>query len=156
PARCRRRRRVGAQPELLSDLAFDGGRDLGMLAQEVARVLAALADALAPERVPGPGLLEDALLRRDVDELALLREAGAVEDVELRRAERRRDLVLHDLHLGAAADHLVAVLDGAEAADVEPDRGVELERVAAGRGLGVPEEHPDLHADLVDEDDDRA
>src|SRR5205085_4516867 len=79
-ARRRRRRRVGAQPELLSDLALDRGRDLGMLAQEVARVLAALADALAPEGVPGTGLFDDALLRRDVDELALLRDAGAVED----------------------------------------------------------------------------
>src|SRR5690242_7511503 len=119
PARRRRRRRVGAQPELLPHLCFDGSRDLGVLAQEVARVLAALADALAPEGVPGAGLLEDALLRRDVDELALLRDTDAVEDVELRLAEGRRDLVLHDLHLGAAADHLVAMLDGAEAADVE-------------------------------------
>ena len=32
---------------------------------------------------------------------------------------------------------------------------VELERVAAGRGLGVAEHDADLHADLVDEDDDR-
>src|SRR5262245_10887058 len=150
-----RRRRVGSQPELLPHLRLDRGRDLRMLAQEVARVLAALADALALEGVPGAGLLEDTLLGADVDQLALLRDAGAVEDVELRLSERRRDLVLHDLHLGAAADDLVAVLDGAEAADVEPYRGVELERIAAGGGLGVPEEHPDLHPDLVDEDDDR-
>src|SRR4029077_2730636 len=122
----------------------------------VARVLAALADALAPEGVPGAGLLDDALLRRDVDELALFRDAGAVEDVELRLAKRRRDLVLHDLHLGAAADHLVAVLDGAEPADVEPHGGIELERVAPRGGLRIPEQDADLHADLVDEDDDRA
>ena len=66
--------------------------------------------------------------------------------------ERRRDLVLHHLDAGAVADDLVAVLDGADAADVEPDRGVEFERVAAGGGLGVAEHHADLHADLVDED----
>ena len=35
----------------------------------------------------------------------------------------------------------------------QPHRGVELERVAAGRGLGVAEHDADLHADLVDEDD---
>src|SRR3989442_12273167 len=34
-------------------------------------------------------------------------------------------------------------------------RRVELERVAAGGGLGIPEQDPDLHADLVDEHDDR-
>jgi hypothetical protein len=47
---------------------------------------------------------------------------------------------------------LVALLDRADAADVEAHRGVELERVAAGGGLGVAEHHADLHADLVDED----
>src|SRR5581483_8199683 len=41
-----------------------------------------------------------------------------------------------------------------EAADVEPDGGVELERVAAGGGLWIAEQDADLHADLVDEDDD--
>src|SRR5690348_4946892 len=106
--RRRRRRRVGAQPELLPYLSFDRRRDLGVLAQKVARVLAALADPLAVERVPGARLLDDALLRRDVDELAFLRDAGPVEDVELGLAERRGDLVLHDLHLGPAPDHLVA------------------------------------------------
>ncbi len=46
-------------------------------------------------------------------------------------------------------------LDRADAADVEPHRGVELERVAAGGGLGVAEHHADLHPDLVDEDHQR-
>ena len=40
-----------------------------------------------------------------------------------------------------------------DAADVQADRGVELERVAAGGRLGVAEHDADLHADLVDEDD---
>ena len=40
-----------------------------------------------------------------------------------------------------------------DAPHVEAHRGVELERVAAGGGLGVAEHHADLHADLVDEDD---
>src|SRR5436190_11356149 len=146
--------RAPAQPELLAHPGLDLRRDLGMLAQEVARVLAALTDAIAAEGVPGAGLLDDALLGRDVDQLSLLGDAAAVQDVELRLAERRRYLVLHHLHLGAAADHLVAVLEGAEAADVEPHGGVELERVAARRGLGVAEHDADLHADLVYEDDD--
>src|SRR2546427_3177585 len=146
--------RARAQPELLAHPGLDLRRDLGVLAQEVARVLAPLADAVAAEGVPGAGLLDDALLGRDVDQLSLLGDAGAVQDVELRLAERRRHLVLHHLHLGAAADRLVAVLEGTEAADVEPDRGVELERVAARRGLRVAEQDADLHADLVDEDDD--
>src|SRR5262245_36389470 len=58
--RCLRRRRqsdhVRLEPVLLSDLRFDPGRRLGMLAQEVPRVLPALPDALALERVPGARL----------------------------------------------------------------------------------------------------
>src|ERR1051326_3306985 len=110
--------RVAAQPELLAHLRLDRRRDVAMLAQEVARVLASLPDPLAAEGVPRPRLLDDAVLGRDVDQLALLRDAGAVQDIELGLAEGGRHLVLHHLHLGAAPDHLVAVLDGAEAADV--------------------------------------
>jgi hypothetical protein len=81
-----------------------------------------------------------------------LRDPLAVHHVELRLAERRRDLVLHDLHARAAADDLVAVLDGADAPDVDAHRRVELQRAAAGRGLRVAEHHADLLAQLVDED----
>src|SRR5690606_32124570 len=80
-------------------------------------------------------------------------DALAVEDVELGLLERRRDLVLDHLDAGLVADDLVALLDGAGAPDVEPDRRVELERVAPGGGLRVAEHDADLHADLVDEDD---
>src|SRR5256885_2247357 len=77
----------------------------------------------------------------------------AVEDVELDLAKRGRHLVLPHLDPRPAADDRLAVLDGADAADVEPLRGVELERVAAGGRLRVPEHDADLHPDLVDEDD---
>src|SRR3546814_16590374 len=50
------------------------------------------------------------------------------------------------------ADDLVAVLDLAGAADVEADRGIEFQRVAARRRLGIAVHHADLHAKLVDED----
>jgi hypothetical protein len=81
-----------------------------------------------------------------------LGDALAVHDVELDLLERRRHLVLDHLDAGLVADHLVALLDRADAADVEAHRGVELQRVAAGGGLGAAEHHADLHADLVDED----
>ena len=70
-------------------------------------------------------------------------------------AKRRRDLVLDDLDARLVADDFLAALDRADAADVEPHRGIELERVAAGRRLRVAEHDADLHADLVDEDHQR-
>src|SRR3546814_6100426 len=42
--------------------------------------------------------------------------------------------------------------DLAGAADVETDRSIEFERVAAGRGFGVAVHQADFHAQLVDED----
>ena len=116
-------------------------------------VLAALADAGALVGEPGTGFLDDAGLHAEIDELAALRDALAVHDVELDHLEGRRHLVLHYLDAGLVADDLLLVLDLADAADVESDRGVEFERVAAGRRLGIAEHDADLHADLVDEDD---
>src|SRR5262245_6139458 len=77
-------RRVAAQAVLLAYFRLDRGGDLGMLAQEVARILASLTDALAVESVPGARLLDDSLLGCDVDQLSLLGDADAVQDVELR------------------------------------------------------------------------
>src|SRR5512143_1405075 len=158
-ARCRRcGRRVGAvvddgQAEALAQAAVDLLPDVLVVLQELARVLAALAHALAVEGVPGAGLLDDAVIDAEVQQVALLADALAVEDVELGLAEGRRDLVLHDLDLGPAAHDGVAVLQGSDAPDVEAHRGVELERAAAGRGFGVSEHHADLLAQLVDEDE---
>ena len=49
----------------------------------------------------------------------------------------------------------VAVLDRADAADVDADRRVELQRAAAGRRFRVAEHDADLLAQLVDEDEAR-
>src|SRR5690606_23877156 len=91
-------------------------------------------------------------LYTQVDDLGVVVDAGAVQDLELSLTERRRHLVLHDLDPGFTADHLVAFLHRAGTADIQTDRGVELQRVTTGGGFRVAEHHADLHADLVDED----
>src|SRR5512139_457550 len=121
-------RRHLLRQKLGADSLLDGGRDVLVLEQEVARVFLALADALALEAVPGARLLDDVLLHAEIDDFAFARNAGAVQDLELRRLERRRDLVLDDLHARLAADDLFALLDRADAPDVEPHGGVELQR----------------------------
>src|SRR5258706_11799706 len=108
---------------------------VGVGAEERLRVLAALPDARALEAVPGAALLQQTELARQVENVALARDAVVEHQVELRLAERRRALVLHDLHARAAADRRLAVLDLADAAHVEAHGGVELQRVPARRGL---------------------
>src|SRR5579875_5390 len=139
------------RPDLFLDLA----RHVLVLLEVESRVVLALADALALVAVPGARLLDDALLAAELDDLALAGDPAAVHDLEFGLAERGGDLVLHHLHPRHVPDDLLAVLDGAGAADVEADGGVELERVAARRRLGIAEHDADLHADLIDEDDDR-
>src|SRR5208283_1190139 len=74
---------------------------------------------------------------------------------EFRFSEWWGYLVLDYLDASLVTDHFLAVLERADAADIQAHRGIELQRIAAGRGLRVAEHHADLHPDLVDEDHDR-
>ena len=144
---------LGDQAGILAQRQFDLVGDVRIVAQEQLGILAALAEPLGIVGEPGARLLDDAGLDAEIDQFAGLRHALAIHDVELDLLEGRRQLVLDHLDAGLVADHLVAVLDRADAADVEAHRGIEFQRVAAGRGFRRAEHHADLHADLVDEDD---
>ncbi len=96
------------------------------------------------------------MLGRQIEQVALSADPAVEHDVEVRLAEGRGDLVLDHAGLHLAADDLLAFLDRGDAADVDPQGGIELERAAAGRRLRVAEHHADLLANLIDEDDDRA
>jgi hypothetical protein len=98
-------------------------------------------------------IFDDVVGDGQVEHVAFAADAFAIEDVELGFAEGRGYLVLDDLDLGAVAGDDVAFFDGGDAADVDADRGVELEGAAAGGGFGIAEHDADLLADLVDEDE---
>src|SRR6478736_6222803 len=138
--------------QLLADLGLDLVGQIRVVAQEVLGVVAPLAETQIAVGVPGAALDDEFVLDAEVDELAVLRDPLAVVDVELGLAEGGGHLVLGHLHLHPRAGHLLAVLDGGDAPDVDAHRGVELEGPAAGRGLRAAEHDADLFADLVDED----
>src|SRR3954447_8931807 len=110
---------ASADAQLLLDLLLDLVGEVGVVAQEVADVLLALPELIGLVGVPGAGLLHDPLLDADIDQRALTADALAVHDVELGLLERRRDLVLHDLHPGAVTDRVATVLQRLDAPDVE-------------------------------------
>src|SRR5512133_253419 len=64
-----------------------------------------------------------------------LDDAAVVADFQLGRLAGRGELVLGHQHPQAAADHPPAFLEGLEATQVQPDRGVVPERPASG-GVG--------------------
>src|SRR3954465_7061009 len=71
--------------------------------------------------------------------------------VELGLPERGRNLVLDPLPSYVVPDDCLAFLDRSDPADVEPERRVELEGLAAGGGLGISEHDSDFFAKLIDE-----
>src|SRR6185437_2561268 len=109
---------------LSADRILDPPGDVGIFLEVELGVLAALADAHAVIAEPGARFLDEPGLDSEVEDLADLADALAVHDVEFDLLERRRDLVLDDLHPGRVADDVVAILDLPGAADVEPDRSI--------------------------------
>src|SRR5580704_11956202 len=139
---------LGDQAGILAYGAFDLVGDIRVFLQELLGVLAPLPQTLALVAEPGARFLHHASLDAEIDKLADLRNAFAIHDVEFDLLEGRRDLVLDHLDAGLVTDDLFTVLDGADAADIEADRGVELERIAARRGFRAAIHNADLHADL--------
>src|SRR3954453_11585869 len=89
-------RACAAVQELRAELRVDRRGDLRMFLEIEAGVVLALPDPLAVVAVPGAGFLDEVVIDAELDQLALARGAFAVEDLELRLPERRRDLVLDD------------------------------------------------------------
>src|SRR5581483_11186504 len=135
-----------------ADFSLDPPRHLGVVAQRGLGIFPALTEPFALVGKPRAGFFVDLVFNAEVNDLARPRNALAVHDVELGFPERRRDLVLGNFHLGAIADEFFAVLDLADAADVNAHRGVKFERPPAGGRFRRPEHDPDLLANLVDED----
>src|SRR5678816_3719022 len=108
-----------------AQLVLDVLGDSRVVLQVLARVVLALADAFAAVAVPGAGLVDDLVVAAHVDQFALTADALAVEDLGDDLLERRRELVLDDLDARLVADDFLALLDRADAADVEPNRCIE-------------------------------
>src|SRR5262249_55629199 len=101
----------GRRPSAPRTLAPRAARAARVACLPLLGVFPSLPDTLVLEAVPGARLLDEVLIDRGVEHGARLGHALAVEHVELRLAERRRQLVLHDLHLGSHADRLRPLLD---------------------------------------------
>src|SRR6185503_471499 len=95
-------------------------------------VLAALPDAVAVIGQPRAGFFHEVAGDAEIDEFTHFGDAFAVHDIEFNLAERRRHFIFDDLDPRLVADGDLAFFNRTDAADVEADRGVEFQRVAAG------------------------
>src|SRR5690349_20941882 len=99
-----------ADAELLLDLLLDLVGEVGIVEQELAHVLLALAELVALVRVPGARFAHEPLLDTDIDKRSLATDAHAIHDVELGLLEWRRELVLDNLDARPVSDGVAAVL----------------------------------------------
>src|SRR5512146_323697 len=146
---------AGANAQQCLHLLFDFGHECGRVLEVQLCVLTPLADLLTVVAVPRARLVDDPRLGRNIEHQARVADAFRVHDVELGLLERRRHLVLDDLYADVRSDDVFLVLDRPDATNVEPNRRVELERLATGRRLGIAEHDADLFAQLIDEHDRR-
>src|SRR5581483_199430 len=137
---------------LLADPRFDFRRRFRMLLQIIARVLLTLTDTILLIGIPGARFLDDVLLRANVDQLAGLGDALIIKNIEFALLEGRSQLVFDHFNARLTPDNLFTLFDRADAPDIQTQGGVKLERVAARGGFGVAEHHADLHADLINKD----
>src|SRR5690606_35248709 len=111
-------------------LKFRG--DFRVVRQELGRVGLALTDLGAFVGIPGTGLLYETVQNTQVDHLTVEVDALAVKNLELGLAERRSDLILHNLDAGFTTDDFITFFHRASTADVQTNRRIELQRVTTG------------------------
>ena len=116
-------------------------------------VVAALADVVTLVAVPGALAGHHPGFFGQVEQAAHGADAPTKEDVKFGDAKGWRHLVFGDLDLRPDAVFLGAPFQGLDAADIQPHRGIKLEGVAPGGGLGVAVGHADFLAQLVQEND---
>src|SRR5690606_17443067 len=119
------------QTSALTKHKFDFAHHLRIFAQEVLGILTSLTKTLRIVGEPGTRLLDDASLDAEIDDLTRLGDALPIHDVEFDLLEGRSQLVLHHLDAGLVAHHLVAILDRADATNIQTDRSIELQRITA-------------------------
>ena len=123
-----------------------------VIAQILLRILSALPDLIAVISIPGTALIDDIILRRQIQDISHHGNTLAEHDIKFRLLKRRRDLILNHLHPRSVTDHFSALLQGLDPSDIQTNGRIELQSASAGGRLRVAEHHPHLLTQLVDKD----
>ena len=115
-----RLRRCAANTKLFANAVLYFHRHGAVLFEKITGVVLALADAFLVVAVPGARFFDDISVDAQFEDLAFARDALAVENVEDRFAERRRNFVLHHFYARLRADHFVVLFDRADTANIQP------------------------------------
>ena len=123
----------------------------GMLAQELLCVFTPLPDTGFLIGIPCAALVYDIHICRQIQNIPLLGDALAVDNIKLGCSEGRCYLVFRNLYLCAVADNFRPLLQHIRLSDFHTDRGIEFQCAAARCGFGIAEGYADFLTQLVDE-----
>src|SRR3989344_3909368 len=127
-----------------------------VFAEVCARGVIAAAELGLAYRVRATGrFLDETEFFTERERLALTGDSFSIEHVEFRLAERGCHLVFHDFDAGSAADRFFTLLYLCNAADIDAHRCIEFKCFATRRRFGIAKHDAYLHADLIDENDNR-
>ena len=115
-------------------------------------IVPALANAFPVIGEPGTALLDEFLIDSDIQKVAGFGNAFAEGYVVFHLFERRRDFVFHNLDADTSSKDICSIFDLLSAAQLQTDRGVELQREAAGSRIRIAEHYPDFLTNLVGKD----
>src|SRR5689334_21209483 len=97
------------QTQRLFHVSFNLEQRLWIILHGLLRILTALAQSFAFIREPRTTLFNHTVIGSKIEQVAFLRNALAVHDVEFNLTEGRRDFVLRDFDFGAIADDAITV-----------------------------------------------
>ena len=112
-----------------------------------------MADASLAVAVPASALLHDAIVGRQIEDVAFEADAAGTEHVELGDAERRCHLIFNHFGFHANAGGFVTVFQCGQSADIDAAGTVEFQSTTARCCFRAAEHHANFLTNLVDEDD---
>ena len=85
-------------------------------------IFTSLSDLLSFICIPRTTLLDKINTNCQIQNISFFGDSFSKHDIELCFFKRRRNLILHDLDAGSVADHLSALLQRLDPADIHTDR----------------------------------
>src|SRR5882672_10748942 len=143
---------LNADSQCGSHLILDSFFQIVIFLQRCLGIFAALAQTFAFVGKPCSTLFHHPVYNCKIEHIAFARNSLAVHDVKFTLSEWRSDFILNHLNLSAITGNLVTFFNRADAANIKPQRRIELQRTASGSRFGTSKHYANLFANLIDED----
>ena len=105
---------------MFPDFHFNLSACLRIVAEKLLGILSSLSDLGIMIGIPGTALHHYSAVGRQIQNIAHCGNPLPEHDIEFRFTERRSDLIFYNLYTGTVTDHLTALLQRFDPANVQP------------------------------------